>query len=176
MNLTMGLITTGSLFIGAMEGIAICTTSFPLRTQEEIGTAGGLSGAIRAFGSIFAVTIYATTLANRLTTTIPANVIPAAERAGLPASSIPSLLMALGGTNTTPVPGLTPNKFVIAEQAYKVANAQAYRTVFLASFAFGGLGMVICWFVAQNDRSKDNFIGANIHKVRDEKALEGGNG
>jgi hypothetical protein len=38
--------------------------------------------------------------------------------------------------------------------------------------SFLGLGMVICWFVAQNDRSKENFVGANIHRVVDEKALE----
>lgn len=138
--------------------------------------AGGLSGAIRAFGSILAVAIYATTLANRLNTTIPANVVPAAENAGLPTSSIPTFIMALGGTNTTAVPGLTPSILAVTEQAYKVANAQAYRTVFLANFAFGCLGMVICWFVAQNDRSKENFVGANIHRVKDEKALEGESG
>lgn len=175
MNLTMGLITTGCLFIGMMEGVAICTTSFPLRTQEEIGTAGGLSGAIRAFGSVLAVAIYATTLTNRLKTTIPANVVPAAVNAGLPASSIPSLISGLGGTtvlNTTTVPGLTENIVAVASQAYRVANAEAYRTVFLASFAFGGLGMIICWFVAQNDASTENYVAGHIHKPKEEKALE----
>jgi hypothetical protein len=47
MSLSMGLITTGCLFIGAMEGITICITSFPLRTQEKICIAGGLRGTIR---------------------------------------------------------------------------------------------------------------------------------
>jgi hypothetical protein len=37
--------------------------------------------------------------------------------------------------------------------AYRVANAEAYRTVFLVSFAFGGIGMILCWFVAQKDES-----------------------
>ena len=175
MTLSMGLITTGCLFIGMMEGIAICTTSFPLRTQEEIGTAGGLSGSIRSFGSILAVAIYATTLSNRLATTIPANVVPAAEGAGLPASSIPALISGLGGlTPLTPaaVPGVNAKVLAAAGQAYRVANAQAYKTVFLASFAFGGLGMILCWFVAQNDRTKDNFVAGHIHKTSDEKALE----
>lgn len=87
-DLTMGLIATGTLFIGMMEGMAICTTTFPLRSQEEIGTAGGLSGSIRAFGSVIAVAVLSTTLSNRVTTTIPANVVPVAENAGLPASSV----------------------------------------------------------------------------------------
>jgi hypothetical protein len=35
LHLTMGLITTDSLFIGMMEGQAIATTTFPLRTQGK---------------------------------------------------------------------------------------------------------------------------------------------
>jgi len=31
----------------------------------------------------------------------------------------------------------------MAAQAYRMANTQAYSTIFLASFAFGGLGMFI---------------------------------
>lgn len=56
--------------------------------------------------------------------------------------------------------------------AYRVANSQAYRTVSLANFAFGGLGMILCWFVAQNDKSLENFVAAKIHSTADEKALE----
>jgi hypothetical protein len=175
MDLAMGLIATGTLFIGMMEGMAICTTTFPLRSQEEIGTAGGLSGSIRAFGSVIAVAVLSTTLSNRLTTTIPANVVPVAENAGLPASSIPALISGLGGTtalNSTLVPGLTPQIIELASQAYRVANAQAYRTVFLVSFGFGGIGVILCWFVAQNDASQNDFVATHIHKTSEEKALE----
>ena len=175
MDLTMGLIATGTLFIGMMEGMAIATTTFPLRTQEEIGTAGGLSGSIRSFGSAIATAILATTLQTRLTTTVPANVVPAATSAGLPPSSIASLISGLAGTtalDSAHVPGLTPSIVAIASQAYRVANAQAFRTVFLVSFAFGGTGMILCWFVAQNDASQQNFVAGHIHKASEEKALE----
>lgn len=151
-------------------------TTFPLRTQEEIGTAGGLSGTIRSFGSVIAVAVLSATLTNRLAITIPAVVVPAAERAGLPAASIPALISGLAGTtalNSTTVPGLTSEITTIALQAYKVANSQAYSTVFLVSFAFGGIGMVLCWFVAQNDASLDSFVAGQIHKTGDEKMLEG---
>lgn len=104
MDLTMGLIAMGTLFIGMMEGMAIATTTFPLRTQEEIGSVGGLSGTIRSFGSVIAVAVLTTTLSNRLSTTIPANVKPTAEKAGLPASSIPALLSGLAGTQRSTVP------------------------------------------------------------------------
>lgn len=175
MTLTMGLVGTGTLFIGMMEGMAICTTTFPLRTQEEIGTAGGLSGSIRSFGSVIAIAILTTTLRTRLEKTVPANVVPAVTKAGLPSSSIPSLISGLSGaSNLTAeaVPGLTNGILEVADKAYKLANSQAYSTVFLVSLAFGGLGMILCWFVAQNDESQANFVAGHIHKTSEEKALE----
>lgn len=174
-NLTMGLITTGTLFIGMMEGMAIATTTFPLRTQEEIGRAGGLSGSIRSFGAVIAIAILTTTLRIRPKENIPAQVIPAAKAAGLPPSSIENLIAGLGGTiplDTKNVPGLTPRILGVATEAYKVANANAFSTVFLVSFAFGGLRMILCWFVAQNDASVENYVAGHIHKTSEEKALE----
>jgi hypothetical protein len=85
------------------------------------------------------------------------------------------LLTGLAGTtglNSTAVPGLNDQILGTAWMAYRVANSQAYRTVSLASFAFGGLGMILCWFVAQNDKSQENFVAAKIHSTADEKALE----
>lgn len=79
MNLTMRLIITGTLFVGMMEGMAIATTTFPIRTQEEIGTAGGLSGSIRSFGAVIVIAILTTTLRIRLKENIPAKVIPTAK-------------------------------------------------------------------------------------------------
>lgn len=175
MNMTMAFIIVGSLFIGAMEGVALVTVTFPLRTQEDIGTAGGLSGSIRVFLSSVAVAIYSTTLTNRLALTIPANVIPAATAAGLPSSSISSLLSALSGATAldeTNVPGLTAQIIDVASLAYRLANSQAYSTVFLVSLAFTGPGMILCWFVAQNDRTQGDFVAGHIHKAKDEKVLE----
>lgn len=95
--------------------------------------------------------------------------------AGLPSSSIDALISGLGGAtalDAQAVPGLTPKIIEIAAQAYKVANAQAFRTVFLVSFAFGGIGMILCWFVAQNDARQDSLVAGHIHDTREEKALE----
>lgn len=142
-------------------------------SAEEIGTAGGLVGAIRAFGSVLAVAVFSTTLSSRLQTTIPQYVVSAAEKAGL-RSSIPALVKGLGGTfalNSTNVPGLTSQITEVASAAYRYANSEAYKTVFFLSFAFGGLGMILCWFVANNDHSKDGFVAGHIHE-KEEKDLE----
>ncbi|KAK3648125.1 hypothetical protein LTR56_002604 [Elasticomyces elasticus] len=174
-SLTEGLILTGSLMIGASEAQAAVTALSTLRSETDIGLAGGLAGTIRSFVSAIAVAIYSTVLSNRLKTTIPQYVTPAAEQAGLPASSVPSLLLGLGGTgNLTAgaVPGLTDAIQATAVTAFRFANSQAYKTVFFTSFAFGGAGMILVWFVADNDKSKENFVGGHVHDPRQEKALE----
>ncbi|OQV04628.1 hypothetical protein CLAIMM_09483 [Cladophialophora immunda] len=173
--LTMGLLIVGCLFIGAMEGMAIATATFPLRSQEEIGTAGGLSGAVRIFGGCVAVAIYSTVLNNRLATTVPGRVTPAAIGAGLPSSSIPALISGLQGEtpmNVTNIPGLTDSIFDVASFAFRQANADAYKTVFYTSFAFSGIGMILCWFVAQNDASTLDFVAGHIHRREEEQELE----
>lgn len=115
-----------------MEGQSIATTTFPLRTQEEIGTAGGLSGAIRSFVSVLATAIYSTVLVNRQNKTIPQYVPPAAEQAGLPKSSVEALIAGLSGKGPltkAAVPGLTDHILNVATKAYTVANSEAYKTV-----------------------------------------------
>ncbi|TKA78438.1 hypothetical protein B0A55_03049 [Friedmanniomyces simplex] len=174
-SLTEGLILTGSLLIGASESQAAVTALSTLRNEADIGLAGGLAGTIRSFVSAIAVAIYSTVLKNRLNTTIPQYVAPAAKQAGLPASSLPALILGLGGTGpltTAAVPGLTSAIEAAATTAYRYANSQAYRTVFFTSFAFGGAGMILVWFVANNDKSKENFVGGHVHDPRQEKALE----
>jgi hypothetical protein len=121
-----------SLAAGIMEGQSIATTTFPLRTQEEIGTASGLSGAIRSFVSVLATALYSTVLVNRQNTAIPHNVLPAAEKAGLPKSSLPALIKGLSGEGPltkSAVPGLTPAITAAATKAFTVANSEAYKTV-----------------------------------------------
>ena len=174
MELTVGLMTAGCLFIGMMEGMGICTTTFPLRDQKEIGEGGGLSGTIRAFGAVVAVAVYSAVLANRMDKTIPQYLYPAAERAGLPKSSFPALVAGLGGSGTldaTTVPGLNPGVLTIARSGYAEASAAALRTVFFTSFAFGGIGMILAWFVVQNDASKQKYVAGHIHGKQREKEV-----
>lgn len=175
LNLTMGLLIVGAMTVGGLEGIGLVGITFPLQTQEEIGTAGGLANTIRTLVSTIAIVIYSTTLNNRLNTTVPANVKPAAESAGLPASSIAALIEGLSGAiKLTPanVPGLNAHILDIAETAYRSANAQAYKTVFLVTLAFTGPAMILCWFAEPNDKTKDNFVAGHIHTASEEKFLE----
>lgn len=173
-TLTSALMGTGSFALGIMEGVALTATTYPLRSQDEIGSAGGVTGTIRLFISTIATAAYNTTLNNRLATTIPDRVGPAATAAGLPASSVPFLIKMLKGTLPAgaTVPGLTDAITTAAKAAYRVAYSDAYRTLFFVCIAFTVPGVVLCWFVIDSDKSKDDFVAGHLHRRTDERALE----
>jgi len=155
MGLTVGLLVPGLLCVGISDCLAITMSTMVIKDQDEIGTAGGISGAIRSLGGIVASTVYSVILANRLAQTVPALVPPAAEQVGLPASSIPDLLTALSSTgNTTSIPGINSQITEAAGRAFQVANAEAYKTVFLITIAFSGLSMIMLWWVPKLDKRK----------------------
>lgn len=174
-TLTIGLLIPGTFFIGWLEALTFTLPGMYIQAQEEIGVAVGVAGSVRSTLSTIASTIYVAILTNRLATTVPAAVVPAVVLAGIPKSSIPSLLAAL--ELQTPaafsdVQGLTPRIEEIAVTAYKQGSMRAYRTVFLASLAFSGIGVLLSLFVPSIDSRMTDSIAVKIHKGKEEKGLE----
>jgi hypothetical protein len=171
-TLTISLLTTGNFILGAGDGVCMTMTTFPIRSQEEIGTAGGLSGSIRLTGSSIAVAMYSTVLANRLSVTVPQTVGLAALKAGLTSSALPDLISALNTGNllNTAVAGnLTSSSVLAIESAYRLANSKAYSTTFLSTLGFGGLGLIVVWFTGGIDESKGDYVAGEIHRPEEEK-------
>lgn len=61
------------------------------------------------------------------------------------------------------VPGLTPTISAAGALAYRHAYMDAYRTVFLVSIAFGGLGIIVSFFVPNVDKNMTNSIATTLH-------------
>ena len=140
------LIIVGSFFIGWNESVCLSNAGIELLDQREIGTAIGAAGSIRSAISSVASAVYLTVLSNRLSTTIPALVPPALTAAGLPASSVPAFLSGLTTGSFAKVPGLTDSILAAGTRAYKLANAQAYSTVFYTTIAFTGTAVIVSFF------------------------------
>lgn len=171
-TLTISLLATGNFILGCGDGVCMPMTTFPIRSQEEIGTAGGLSGSIRLTGSSIAVAMYSTVLANRLSVTIPQEVGPAALAAGLAPSALPDLITALNTgrlLNTTLASNLSSSSVLAIESAFRLANSKAYSTTFLSTLGFGGLGLIIVWFTGGIDESKGDYVAGQIHRPEEEK-------
>ena len=87
-SLTVSLMVIGGFALGMIEGIAVTMSRIAIQDQSGIGTALGFATSVRTLRGSIATTIYMTVLSNRLGTTIPALVLPAAIRAGLPTTCV----------------------------------------------------------------------------------------
>lgn len=164
-DMTLAFLITGNFILGAADGVALTMTTFPLRTQEEIGTAGGLSGSIRLTGTSIAVAMYNTILNNRLKITVPRSVGGAIQEANLPESVIPTIVAVLDRgerlLNTT-AQGLTADNIPLIEHAFRLGNSEAYKTVFLSTLGFGLLSVVLVWFIGGVDESDPHYVASQI--------------
>lgn len=169
-NLTIGLLIPGAYAMGIVESVSITTSTFPLRSQEEIGQGGGLSGSIRNFTSAIAVAVYTATLSNRLVKTIPQTVYPVARGLGLPESSLAALGAALKGQVAfSTVPGLTPSIQAGVQPAFRLAFKNAASTVFLVLLAFSGTALILACFTTNNDKSTEHYVAGGLHAQKEEK-------
>jgi hypothetical protein len=168
--LTEGLLITGAYAMGIVESVAITTSTFPLRSQEEIGQGGGLSGSTRNFVSAISVAVYTATLNNRLKVTVKQYVAPVALKMGLPESSLAALSKALSvQSGYSSVPGLKPDVREAVQEPYRVAFVAAAKTVFLVSLAFSGSALILSFFTTNNDKSTENYVAGGVHGNKDEK-------
>jgi len=163
----MALITLGSFFIGWNESICQTNSTILIRDQRDIGVAGGAAGSVRAAISAVLTAIYTSILSNRLAKTIPNQVPPAIVDAGLPSSSVTAFLTALSvGTADAlqSVPGVTQHIIDVGTRAYKVANSDAYRTVYLSTIAFSSVAVILTFFAPNTEDLLNNKVAATLHR------------
>lgn len=170
-QLTMGLLIVGCYAMGIVESVSITTSTFPLRSQEEIGQGGGLSGSTRNFVSAISLAIYTATLNNRLNQTVPAQINSVALGLGLPASSLDALAAAVrGSASYDAVAGLTPAIQEAVQEPFRIAFRDAAKTVFFVSLAFSGSALILSFFTTENDESTADYVAAGMHGKSEEKA------
>lgn len=118
--------------------------------------------------------VFQTVLANRLAKTIPARVPAALAAAGLDASKIPDFITALtAGTAVTSIDGVTPAIAAAGTRAYRIASSEAYKTVWLVTLAFAGIGIVSSFFYGSVDHLITKDVSVQLHKRSDEEKLAG---
>lgn len=88
---------------------------------------------------------YTTILDNRLSIEVPKYVAPTATDAGYPTSQLPQLLSAVRGKTWTSLPGVTADIIVAVTTALRNAQTASYKTVYLASIAFGAIALAACF-------------------------------
>jgi len=163
----LALIIIGVFFTGWNETICIANSTICVRDQKEIGIAGGIAGSIRSAICGIVVAVYTTVLTNRLTQTVSGEVPKKLTDAGLPAASIADFIAAISAGATAAleaIPGITDQIIAAGVAAYKQANADAYRTVYLTTLAFSGVAICLTWWAPDTEKYMTNHIAATLHR------------
>jgi hypothetical protein len=166
----MALIFIGCFFIGWNETICLANATILVKDQRHIGAAGGITGSVRGAISSILIAVYTTVLSNRLTSTISTQVPAAVLKAGLPTTSVAEFIKAFSvGTPDAfqAVPGITANILAVGTRAYKVANADAFKTVYLTTIAFSALAVVLTFFSPNTDDLMSGKVAATLHNEDD---------
>ncbi|KAJ5937122.1 hypothetical protein N7466_003572 [Penicillium verhagenii] len=154
----------GGFAVGYLELITLIMC--PLYCKpEDIGLASGFLGSAKQVAGTIATAIYVAILDSRIAKNLPDDVSAAALDAGLPKSSLAQLLTAVStgsATATEAVPGITENIILVVTNATKTAYSQAFRTVFLASIAFGGAAIVAALLSVPMDDKLNNAVAAKL--------------
>jgi len=151
--------------MGYVADIALGNAIITITDQREIGAAGGAAASVRTAVAGTCQAVYNAVLANRRAKTVPAAVIPAVLRAGLPQSSTAPILSALQlGTPKawSAVQGLTPEIRSVAVSAYQSGLGQAFKTVWLASLAFTGLGVCLSLLAPNTDKLLTDKVAVSL--------------
>ena len=125
--------------------------------QENLGISGGLSGCVRFAGGTVAQAVYLSVFQNDLAKKIPLYVTAAAEKAGVPAAKIPTVLEDLA-TPTVLASRFGPKVAAAVGLAQQNAYAHGIKLIAFTSLGFGVVGIIACVFCQNIDDRMDNTI------------------
>ncbi|CEJ91135.1 hypothetical protein VHEMI06868 [[Torrubiella] hemipterigena] len=148
------LLCIGGFALGWVDAVCLVALSITLEDQKEIGTGVSVASSLRTIITTTSATIFTAILFWRLASTIPAIVPPALVEAGLPAHYVDQCVYLLqhNQTRLAEVEGVSASVIATGLDAFKLANSQAYSTVYLATIAFSGVG-IICSFMTPSMES-----------------------
>lgn len=119
----------------------LCTPNRYIATAVSIGT------SLRGLGGSVGLVIFTQIFTSKITKFMPTEIAKATIAAGLPPSSLPDLLMALGSGDSAAiqqVPGVTPQIMYAMSVGMKEAYAQSFRFIWFSLIPFVVLTLAGC--------------------------------
>jgi hypothetical protein len=148
---------------GFAENIGWVIAPFCL-APEDLGLALGFLGSARCLLSTVAQAVYVSILSNKLTENVPKYVAPAAVKAGLPVSSLPSLFLGLTSGNFTDVVGITSTIIADVVSANQTAYTKSFQMVYIAAIGFGTIGLIAAFNCpTMEDSFNESLISRKLH-------------
>jgi hypothetical protein len=130
-----------------------------------LSTATGLAFSARALGGAFGSAVLNTIINSKIASTYASSVSAAAEKAGLPTSSVPALLEALAaGVGLESIPGVNASVLGAATNASRNAYARAYRLAWASIIPFVVLALVAIFFLKGVKELMTEHVEATVEK------------
>lgn len=140
-----------------------------------LSTATGLAFSARAIGGAFGSAVIDAIVNSKLSSTLAKNVGAAATGAGLPASSVPDLLLAMTSgdpTELAAVKGINPTILAAATNASHWAYAHAYRLGWSSVIPFVVLALICIFFLKGVQELMTEHVEATVeHVAREDKGV-----
>lgn len=115
-----------------------------------IATATAITNSGRAIGAAVFTASYSAALQTGLANKIPAYVGKVAQQAGLAASNIPAFIEGISADDVAAlakIPGATASVISSGMSAFRQAEADSIRVVFIIAVPFGVAGCIACLFL-----------------------------
>ena len=136
--------------------------------RHYIATATAITTSTRAVAATVFTAIYAAAYRDRITVKLPAYVAAAALKAGLPPASLKPFLGAFLTEDTAAlakIPGLSPTVLGAAATAFKHAQADSIRVVYIIAAPFGLLAVIACFFMSSLSKSMNYVVDHPIEEL-----------
>jgi hypothetical protein len=138
-----------------------------------LSTATGLAFSARALGGAFGSAILNTIINGELSRSYASKVSAAAERAGLPASSIPGLLEAFAsGKGFEAIPGVSVSVLKEATAVSRQVYAKAYRLAWSSIIPFVVLAWIAVAFLKGVKELMTEHVEATVEKVEETEEIK----
>ncbi|KAF2492735.1 MFS general substrate transporter [Lophium mytilinum] len=139
--------------------VSVCTPN------HAIGTAIMISNSARSFGGSIGTVIFQQIFAHKIKEILPKKVVPAVLKAGLPQTSLPSLLEAFAAQSQAliaQVPGFTPAVYAALTKSAAKAYADSFRYIWYSLLAFACACTILSFFLESTTAMMTHEVAAQV--------------
>ncbi|GAB1742854.1 hypothetical protein NU219Hw_g8561t1 [Hortaea werneckii] len=164
---TNAVVFAGLMGLGVGAPVILVVSGVQLSVPHHlIATATALISSSRAVAATVFTAIYAAALQDRLAKAIPQQVGDAVVGAGLPTSSVAAFVKAVSsGLSTSDVPGVTEGIVQAGMQAFRQAQADGFRVVYIIAAPFGVVACTACFFLGDLRQTMNYRVDAPVEEL-----------
>ncbi|KAK8868407.1 siderophore iron transporter [Apiospora arundinis] len=168
LGVTVAIAVLAGVSIGwtQLSTLVTCGLIVPV---NDIGIGQGFFGSCRNILGTIATSIFVSINGNRLPQEMEDRIPPAVIGAGLPPTSVPTLLEAAKTGKATAlkaVPGINSTIIEAFSTAQKDSYSRSFAVIYLNTIAFGGVALIASYWSPNVDSMMTNFVNKRVDGIQ----------